>query len=252
MSGHSKWSQIKRKKGAADQKRGQMFSKFAKEITVATRLGGGDPNGNPRLRAVLIAARAQNMPSENVERAIKRGLGELPGQSFEESRYEGYGPGGVALLIDCLTDNKKRTVGEIRHILDRNGGSMAESNAVAWNFERKGSIKVSRASCSSDDMFEKAIEAGAEDVDTDADPYEVITAPQDLQTVAEAVQGMGLKIEAAEVVMTPKTTVKVEGKHSATLLKLIEALEDHDDVQHVYTNFDMSEEEMAAAAAASG
>lgn len=248
MSGHSKWSTIKRKKGAADAKRGKIFSQLAKEIAVAAKSGGGDPNSNPRLRGCLIAARAQNMPKENVERAIKRGTGELPGVTYEEVHYEGYAAGGVALLIDILTDNKNRTVAEIRHILTRNGGSMAEAGAVVWNFEPKGSITIPRSACSEDEMFEKAIEAGAEDVDTDdEETYEVTTAPGALHTVVEALQGAHVKPETAALVMVPKTTVKVEGPAALSVLRVIEALEEHDDVRKVYANFDISEEDMAAA-----
>ena len=246
MSGHSKWSTIKRKKGAADAKRGKIFSKLAKEISVAAKFGGGDPESNARLRTVLLAARAQNMPKENIERALKRGTGELPGVTYEEVRYEGYGPGGVAIIVDVLTDNKNRTVSEIRHILSKNGGSMAETGAVKWNFELRGAITVPRGGLSDDDLFEKAIEAGAEDVDTEGDVCEIRTDPQQLHAVAERLASMGLAPEEAQLTMVPKTTIKVSGKDAGTLLRLIESLEDHDDVQNVYSNFDMSLEEMAA------
>ncbi len=248
MSGHSKWSTIKRKKGAADAKRGQIFSRLTKEITVAAKTGGGDPNTNVRLRTVLLAARAQNMPKDNIDRAIKKGTGELPGVTYEETRYEGYGPSGVALIIDILTDNKNRTVAEIRHILTRNGGSMAESGAVMWNFEQKGLITISRAACGEEEMFEKAIDAGAEDVDTDGpDFYEITTAPARLHAVAEALEKTGLKVENAQLTMLPKTTIKVEGHTLQTVMRLMEALEEHEDVQNVYANFDISEKDMAAA-----
>jgi len=247
MSGHSKWSTIKRKKGAADAKRGAVFSRLAKEITVAAKVGGGDPAGNPRLRTVLLAARAENMPKDNVERAIKKGTGELPGVTYEETRYEGYAPGGVAIIMDILTDNKNRTVAEIRHLLTRNGGSMAENGAVLWNFEQKGIITIAKDTCSEDEIFEKAIEAGAEDVDTEGDVYVISTAPNELHIVLEALENAGLKAENAELTMEPKTTVKVEGKSVGTLLRLMEAIEDHEDVQNVYANFDISEEDMAAA-----
>jgi YebC/PmpR family DNA-binding regulatory protein len=246
MSGHSKWSTIKRKKGAADAKRGKIFSKLAKEITVAARLGGGDPKGNPRLRTVLLVARSNNMPSDNVDRAIKKGTGELPGVTYDEITYEGYGPGGVAVLIDVMTDNKNRTVSEIRHILSKSGGSMAEAGAVSWNFERKGVITVPKDGLSEEDVFEKAIEAGAEDVDTSGSDYQVMTTPSDLHAVSEALQGMGVKVDSAELIMEPKTTVKIEGKSAESVLKMMEALEDNEDVQDVYANFDISEEEMAA------
>jgi len=246
MSGHSKWSTIKRKKGALDAKRGKIFSKFAKEITVAAKLGGGDPSANPRLRTVLLAAKAQNMPSDNVDRAIKKGTGELPGVSYEDVRYEGYAAGGVALIIDVLTDNKNRTVAEIRHALDRNGGSMAANGAVSWNFERKGIITVPKA-CSDEEIFEKAIEAGAEDVDTSGEAFEITTDPTELHAVSEALQAAGVKAESATLTMVPKNTVKVEGKVAAAVLRLMEQLEDHDDVQDVFANFDISEEAMTAA-----
>jgi len=246
MSGHSKWSTIKRKKGAADEKRGKIFSRLAKEISMAAR-GGGDPGGNPRLRAVLLAARAENMPKDNIDRAIKKGTGELPGVTYEEMRYEAYGTGGVALIIDIVTDNKNRTVAEIRHLLTRNGGSMAETGAVSWNFEQKGSIMIAKTACSDDDMLEKAIDAGAEDVDSSADVHEITTGHTDLYAVAKALEGMGVKADSVQLIMLPKTTVKVEGKAVGSILRLIESLEEHDDVQNVYANFDTSEEDLAAA-----
>ncbi|HIJ66140.1 MAG TPA: YebC/PmpR family DNA-binding transcriptional regulator [Candidatus Hydrogenedentes bacterium] len=247
MSGHSKWSTIKRKKGAADARRGKVFSKLAKEIAVAARTGGGEPESNARLRTVLMAARAQNMPKENVDRAIKKGTGELPGASYEESRYEGYGQGGVAVIVDVLTDNKNRTVAEIRHLLSKHNGSMAESGAVRWNFEPKGIITVPKGDLTDDDVFEKAIDAGAEDVDMEGDAYEITTDPHELHAVAEALESMGLSAENVELTMVPKTTVRIAGRDAANVLRLMEALEDHDDVQHVYANFDISEEEMVAA-----
>ncbi len=250
MSGHSKWSTIKRKKGAADAKRGKIFSKLAKEIAVAAKEGGGDPAGNPRLRTVLLAAKAQNMPKDNVDRAIKKGTGELPGVTYEEAIYEGYAPGGVAIVVSVLTDNKNRTVSEIRHILTKHGGSMAETGAVTWNFEQKGLIHIPKDACSEEDMFEKAIDAGAEDVDTESDVFELMTAPQDLHAVSEALEGMGLKAENVQLTMQPKTVVQVEGKAAEAVLRMMEFLEDHEDVQNVYANFDISEEEMAAIAEA--
>lgn len=247
MSGHSKWSTIKRKKGAADEKRGKIFSKLAKEISVAAKLGGGEPDMNPRLRTVLLKARGENMPKDNIDKAIKKGTGELPGVTYEEMRYEGYGPGGTALIIDTLTDNKNRTVAEIRHLMTKYNGSMAESGAVTWNFESKGLIHVPKGGISEDDIFEKAIEAGAEDVDTDSeDEYAITTDPHELHAVAEALEGMGLSVENAELTMEPKTTVKLEGREAQAVLRLMEALEDQEDTQNVYSNFDISEEEMAA------
>ncbi|MBI3117643.1 MAG: YebC/PmpR family DNA-binding transcriptional regulator [Candidatus Hydrogenedentes bacterium] len=249
MSGHSKWSTIKRKKGALDQKRGKIFSKLAKEITVAAKLGGGDPIANARLRTVLLAAKAENLPKDNIERAIKKGTGELPGVVYEEARYECYGPSGVGIIVDVLTDNKRRTVPEIRNIVTKLGGSMAENGAVSWNFEQKGTIAVNKEGIGPDDMFEKAIEAGAEDVDTEGERYEITTAAADLHHVSGALEAMKLKIEEAKLVMQPKTTVDVDGKTVATVLRLMEALEDHDDVQEVYTNVNISEEAMEAAMA---
>ncbi len=246
MSGHSKWSTIKRKKGALDAKRGKVFSKLAKEITVAAKLGGGDPEMNPRLRTVLLAARSQNMPKDNVDRAIKKGTGELPGVSYDEIRYEGYGPGGVAVIVDVLTDNKNRVVAEIRHILVKHGGSMAESGAVTWNFEQKGQIAVPKGGLSDDELFEKAIEAGAEDVDPSGDLCVITTGPQDLHAVSTALAGMGMQAEEVQLTMAPKTTLQLTGKDAGTVLRLMEALEDNDDVQNVYSNFDIAEEEMAA------
>ncbi|MDZ4860746.1 MAG: YebC/PmpR family DNA-binding transcriptional regulator [Candidatus Hydrogenedentes bacterium] len=247
MSGHSKWSTIKRKKGALDAKRGKIFSKLAKEITVAAKVGGRDPNANPRLRTVLLAARSQNMPKDNVERAIKKGTGEIPGISYEETRYEAYGPAGVAVLVDVLTDNKNRTVSEVRHIFTKNGGSLAEAGAVGWIFDRKGMISVAKTGLTDDDIFEKAIEAGAEDVDTEGDMYELKTADMDLHTVVGALEKIGIKVEEAKLTMEPKNTVKVDGSNVAAVLRLMESLEDNDDVQEVYANFDISEQDMATA-----
>lgn len=246
MSGHSKWSTIKRKKGAADVKRGKIFSRIAKEITVAAKIGGGDPAGNPRLRTILLSARGANMPKDNIEKAIKKGTGELPGVSYEEVRYEGYGPGGVAIIVDVLTDNKNRVVAELRYALTKNGGSMAENGAVTWNFEQKGLIVIPRDACSEEEIFDKAIEAGAEDVDAEGDFYEIATEPQDLHAVVEALEAMGLKTEEASLTMLPKTTTKLEGSQAKAVLKMMDALEDNDDVQNVYSNFDIAEEEMAA------
>jgi YebC/PmpR family DNA-binding regulatory protein len=249
MSGHSKWSTIKRKKGAADAKRGKVFSRLAKEIMVAAKMGGGDPDMNPRLRTVLLTARSQNMPKDNIEKAVKKGTGELPGVTYDEVRYECYAPGGVAVIIDVLTDNKNRTVAEIRHLATKYGGNMAENGAVTWNFEQKGIITVSKDACSEDEIFDKAVEAGAEDVDTEGEAYEITTDPHELHAVSEGLEGMGLKADNVELTMLPKTTVKVEGKQASSVLKFMEFMEDQEDVQNVYANFDISEEEMAAAMA---
>lgn len=246
MSGHSKWSTIKRKKGAADAKRGKIFSRLAKEIAVAAKMGGGDPGMNPRLRTVLLTARSQNMPKDNIEKAIKKGTGELPGVTYDEIRYECYAPGGVAVIIDVLTDNKNRTVSEIRNLVTKHGGSMAATGAVTWNFVSRGLIVISKGACSDDDMFEKAIEAGAEDVDTEGDHFEITTEPLELHAVSEALEAMGLEVENAELTMLPKTTVQVQGREAAALLRLMEALEDQEDTQNVFANFDIPEQEMAA------
>lgn len=245
MSGHSKWSTIKRKKGAADAKRGKIFSRLAKEITVAAR-AGGDPNANARLRTVLLACRAANMPSDNIDRAIKKGTGELPGVTYDEVRYEAYGPGGVAMLVDVLTDNKNRTIAEIRHIVSRMGGNMAEAGAVAWNFDPRGTITVSKEGLSEEDVFEKAAEAGGDDVDTEGDAYEIATAPNQLHAVAEALESMGITPLEVKLTMEPKTTIDVEGKILSSLMRLLEELEDHDDVQDVFSNMNASDEAMAA------
>ncbi len=247
MSGHSKWSTIKRKKGAADAKRGKIFSRLAKEITIAAKIGGGDPDANPRLRTALLSARAQNVPKDNVDRAIKRGTGELPGVSYEEIRYEGYGPGGVAVIMDVLTDNKNRIVGELRNVLSKNNGSMAENGAVTWNFDQKGQITVPTGDLSEDELFEKAIEAGADDVETADESAVIYTDPTELQAVSDALEAAGLAVEEAKLVMVPKTTTNLEGKDAKAILRLMEALEELDDVQDIFSNFDISEEEMAAA-----
>ncbi len=247
MSGHSKWSTIKRKKGAADAKRGKIFSRLAKEITVAAKMGGGDPDANPRLRTALLSARAQNVPKDNVDRAIKRGTGELPGVIYEEIRYEGYGPGGVALIVDVLTDNKNRIVGELRHALTKNNGSMAENGAVTWNFDQKGQIIVPNGELSEEDLLEKAIEAGADDVEPGDESSMIYTDPTELQAVSDALREAGLTVEEAKLVMLPKNTTMLEGKEAQAILRLLEALEDLDDVQDLFSNFDISEEELAAA-----
>jgi YebC/PmpR family DNA-binding regulatory protein len=249
MSGHSKWSTIKRKKGAADAKRGKIFSKLAKEISIAAKMGGGDPDMNPRLRTVLIQAKGANMPNDNIVRAIKKGTGELPGVTYEEVRYECYGPAGVALIIDVLTDNKNRTVAEIRHLVTKLNGSMAETNAVAWNFEQKGYITISKEGLSEEDIMDKAIEAGVEDVETEGDVYELYTAPADLHSVVVELENMGVESLESKLTMIPKTTLEVDEKSIGTVLKLMESLEDQDDVQDVFTNVEISDEAMEAAMA---
>jgi YebC/PmpR family DNA-binding regulatory protein len=250
MSGHSKWSTIKRKKGAADEKRGKIFSKLAKEISVAARMGGGDPEMNARLRTVLLGAKAENMPKDNIERAIKKGIGDVDGVNYEEIRYECYGSAGVALIIDVLSDNKNRIVAEIRHLVTKYGGAMAENGAVSWNFEQQGIITLDRGDITEDDMFEKAIEAGADDVDSEDDEvYILTTAPTDLHSVVTALDGMGLQAKEAKLTMTPKTTLEVPAKNIKSVLTLMELLEENDDVQDVFSNVELTEEAMAAAMA---
>lgn len=244
MSGHSKWHSIKHKKAAEDAKRGRIFTKLIKEITVAARMGGGDPDGNPRLRTAIDAAKSENMPKSNIENAIKKGTGELPGVVYEEFTYEGYGPGGVALLIETMTDNKNRTVAEIRYILDKHGGNLGENGCVNWMFDYKGLVRVPRDEISEEEIFEKAIEAGAEDVQDADEFWEVYTAETDITDVKEALAGMDVPIENAERVAVPQNYIKVEGKDAEKLLKIMDKLEDHDDVQNVFANFDIDEEEL--------
>lgn len=249
MSGHSKWSTIKRKKGALDAKRGKIFTKLIKEITVAAKLGGGDPDGNPRLRTAIQTAKGANMPQENIARAIAKGTGELEGVHYEECAYEGYGPSGVAILISVLTDNRNRTGAEIRHVLTKNSGSMAEPNAVAWNFEKKGLFLVPREGVDEESLMELALEAGAEDMEPAADLFEIRTPPDAFEAVREALEKSGVPTESAELAMLPKSTVPLEGGEAERMLRLMEALEENDDVQNVYANFDISEEQMAQASA---
>lgn len=246
MSGHSKWSSIKHKKGAADAKRGKIFTKLIKEITVAARIGGGDPDGNPRLRTAIQAAKAENMPKDNIDRAIKKGTGELEGVSYDEVDYEGYGPGGVALLIDCLTDNKNRTVADLKHIFDRHGGSLGEPGCVAWMFEKRGLIVCERDQVDEEKLLDTALEAGAEDIKEEETEFEVVIAPSDFETVKKAFDDEGLVYTMAEVSMIPQNTIKLEGKKAEQMLNLMESLEDNDDVSHVYANFDISDEVMEA------
>ena len=247
MSGHSKWHSIKHKKGALDAKRGKLFTKFIKEITVAARSGGGDPDANARLRKAINDAKAGNMPNDTIDRAIRRGTGEEEGVHYEEITYEGYGPGGVALLIQSMTDNRNRTVAEIRHIFSKNGGNLGESGSVGWMFEKKGYIVVEKAARSEEELFELAIEAGADDLRDDEDNFEIITSPDAFDAVLTAVKGAGIEPQVAEVEMVPQNYIRLEGADARQMLKLVEALEDHDDVQKVSANFDISEADMAAA-----
>lgn len=246
MSGHSKWSSIKHKKGAADAKRGKIFTKLIKEITVAARMGGGDPDGNPRLRTAIAAAKSENMPKDNIDRAVKKGTGELEGVSYEESNYEGYGPGGVAVLVECLTDNKNRTVADIKHLFERFGGNLGEPGCVAWMFEKKGLIVLEKDKVSEDELIDLALEAGAEDVKEEETEFEVLSAPQDFEAVKKALDDADLTYTVAELAMIPQNVVKLEGKKAQQMLTLTQALEDHDDVSHVYANFDIPDEVMEA------
>jgi YebC/PmpR family DNA-binding regulatory protein len=247
MSGHSKWAQVKHKKAVVDARKGKVFSKIAKEIAVAARLGGGDPDGNPRLRTVIEKAKEVNMPSENIKRAIMKGTGELPGLTYEESIYEGYGPGGTAILLEVLTDNKNRTVSEIRHIMTKNGGNLGEAGCVSWMFEKKGYILVEKSKIDEDSLMSVALEAGAEDMKNDPgeENYEIITAPEDVSKVKSFLESAGIPISLAEITMLPKSYVALDEKSAEQMIRLIDALEDHDDVQNVYTNFDIPDEVMA-------
>jgi YebC/PmpR family DNA-binding regulatory protein len=246
MSGHSKWHTIKHKKGAADAKRGRLFTRIIKELTVAARAGGGDPDTNPRLRTIVAEAKAVNMPAENIKRAIRRGTGEEPGVQYEEITYEGYGPGGVALIIETMTDNKNRTVGEIRHILTKYGGDLGQSNSVSWKFEKKGYIVIEKAKASEDALMSAALDAGADDLRDDGENWEVISAPESFPTVKEAIDKLGITPESAQVAQLPKNYVSLEGKAAQSMLKLLDLLEDHDDVQHVWSDMDVDEKELEA------
>lgn len=241
MSGHSKWSTIKRKKGALDAKRGKIFTKIIKEIQVAAKLGGGEEESNPRLRSAILAAKAANMPAANVERAIKKGTGEIESVNYEEITYEAYGPGGVAILMEALTDNKNRTVSEIRHILTRHGGNLATSGSVAFNFEKKGIITIDKKACSEDDLLMIALDAGADDISTEEDFYEVSMEPGHFEKVKKALENAKIELASAAVAMLPKNTVKADEKTAPKILSLMEALEDHDDIQNVYANFDIDD-----------
>jgi YebC/PmpR family DNA-binding regulatory protein len=244
MSGHSKWHTIKHKKGALDAKRGKVFTKLIKEITVAARTGGGDLAANARLRKAVSDAKGSNMPNDTIDRAIKRGTGELEGVSYEEITYEGYGPGGVAVMVESVTDNRNRTVAEVRHIFSKNGGNMGASGSVSYLFDKKGYIIVDKSSKSEDELFEIVTDAGAEDLRDDEDNFEIITAPETFDAVLSAVKGAGVEPQLAEIEMVPQTYVKLEGNEARQMLKLMETLEDHDDVQKVSANFDISEDEM--------
>lgn len=242
MSGHSKWASIKHKKAKMDSKRGRVFTKLIKEITTAARIEGGDESSNPRLRQAIAVAKSMNMPQSNIERAVKKGTGELPGITYEEGVYEGYGPGGVAILIEVLTDNKNRSVSDIRHILSKHNGNMAEVGAVAWIFEKKGLIVVDNFNGDEDSLMEAALEAGAEDFVAEDSTYEIVVAAEDFEAVKDGIENAGIQFASAEITMIPKSTVKIEGKNAELVLKLMEAIEDHEDVQNVYANFDIDPE----------
>ncbi|MHB8881235.1 MAG: YebC/PmpR family DNA-binding transcriptional regulator [Thermodesulfovibrionales bacterium] len=244
MSGHSKWSQIKHKKANTDAKRGKAFTKIVKEISIAARLGGGDPAGNPRLRTAIESAKEVNMPHDNIKKAVMKGTGELPGVTYEEFVYEGYGPAGVAIIMEVMTDNKNRTLPEIRFILSKTGGNLGETGCVSWMFDKKGYILVSKAKASEDTVMTVALDAGAEDMknDPEEENYEIITQPEDFTTVKEALEKAGLPIESAEVTMLPKNYVVLDAKAAEQMLRLMDALEEHDDIQNVYANFDIPDD----------
>lgn len=242
MSGHSKWATTKHKKAVIDSKRGKIFTRLSKEISIAARLGGGDPDGNARLRAAMQKAREENMPMDNIKKAIQKGTGEIPGAHYEELQYEGHGPKGVAIMLKVMTDNKNRTIPEIRTLFSKNGGALGENGSVAWLFDQKGLITVPLAKVTEDRLLEIAIMAGAEDVRPEDDLFEIVTQPEDFQTVLDALHKAGLPTPFSEVTMIPQVTVPLEGKEAQTMIRLMEALEDHDDVQHVYANFDISTE----------
>ncbi len=250
MSGHSRWSQIKRKKGKADVQRGKLFSKILREITVAARNGGGDPKGNMRLKAAIESAKEVNMPQDNIKRAIQKGTGELPGESYDEITYEGYAPGGVAVLIQVLTDNRNRTAPEIRHTFEKSGGNMGSSGAVAWMFDRKGVILVDADKIGEDDLMAKALDAGAADMRRTEKVFEITTAPAEMDAARDALARAGVPILEAQVTYVPQSTVRVEAPTAASVMRLIEALEELDDVQHVYANYDIPDEVLEAISAA--
>jgi len=245
MSGHSKWSTIKHKKGATDAKRGKIFTRLIKEITVAARMGGGDPDGNPRLRSAIASAKTENMPKDNITRAIKKGTGELEGAIYDEILYEGYGPGGVAVLVECMTDNRNRTVADVRHFFAKNNGNLGASGCVAWMFDKKGLLQVEKAGLTEEQLMDMALEAGAEDVVEEDDEFQVITAPDAFDAVHDALEASKVRFIEAAITMIPQNNIEVtDEKIAISLLKLLESLEDHDDVQKVHANFDIDNELM--------
>ncbi|MDQ3068769.1 MAG: YebC/PmpR family DNA-binding transcriptional regulator [Acidobacteriota bacterium] len=249
MSGHSKWHTIKHKKGAADAKRGKIFTRIIKELTVAARHGGGDPDKNPRLRTIIADAKSVNMPADNIKRAIRRGTGEEEGVIYDEVTYEGYGPGGVAVLVDTLTDNRNRTVGEIRHTLGKHGGNLGEANSVGWMFDKKGMIVVDKSKSNEEALMAAALEAGADDMADEGASWEIVTAVESFHKVVDALKGMGIEPDSAQLAMVPQNYIKLEGKAAQQMLKLMEALEDNDDTKSVWANFDIDEKEIEASLA---
>ncbi len=246
MSGHSKWATIKHKKGAADAKRGKVFTRLIKEITVAARGGGGDPDGNPRLRTAILAAKAENMPADNIKRAIQRGTGEIEGLQYEEITFEGYGPGGVAVIVDVLTDNRNRAVSEVRHAFSKNGGNLGESGSVGYMFTKKGVIMVAKDAANEEKLTEIVLESGADDLNDEGESWEILTGPKEFEAVRDAVTAAGIKPEHAEVTMVPSTYQKLEGSQNAAMLRLLDVLEELDDTQNLYSNFDFAGAEVAA------
>jgi len=249
MSGHSKWHTIKHKKGALDAKRGKVFTRIIKELTVAARAGGGDPDTNPRLRTIVADAKSVNMPAENIKRAIQRGTGELPGVTYDEVTYEGYGPGGAAVIIEVLTDNRNRTVGELRHMLTKHNGNLGESNSVAWMFSKKGYVVVDKSAADEEKLLNAVLDAGGDDLRDDDDNWEVLSSPETFPQVLEAVKKLGIEPDAAEISMLPQNYLKLEGKQAQQMIRLMEALDEHDDVRHVWSNFDIEEKEIEASLA---
>jgi YebC/PmpR family DNA-binding regulatory protein len=249
MSGHSKWHTIKHKKGAADAKRGKIFTRLIKELTVAARNGGGDPGMNPRLRTIIAAAKEVNMPADNIKKAIQRGTGELPGIVYEEITYEAYGPGGSALIIETLTDNKNRTVGELRHMLEKHNGNLGSTNSVAWMFTKKGHIVVDKAKADEEKLLSAALEAGADDMQDDGTAWEVLSEPTAFEAVRDAVKGLGIEPDSAQVAMLPQNYVTLTGKDASQMIRLMDALDDHEDVKQVWSNFDIEEKEIEASLA---
>ena len=244
MSGHSKWATIKHKKGALDAKRGKIFTRLIKEITMAAKSGGGDADSNPRLRTAVAAAKAENMPADNIKRAIQRGTGELPGATYEEIQFEGYGPGGVALLVNVTTDNRNRTVSEIRHVFTKGGGNLGEAGSVAWMFHKKGQIVVPKTGAKEDDVMNLLLENGGEDMNDDGENWELLTPPNSYEAVLEAVKKANIQVAHSEIGMVPQNYIKLEGAAASQMIRLLEAIEDHDDVQNVYSNFDVDQKQL--------